>query len=65
MQDTTVEHVFINLSKRSVKILDNEGYDKEVEWKWDREGSEGFAETADAIQNVIHPDKITYCIAVK
>ena len=65
MQDTAVEHVFINISKRSVKILDNEGYDKEVEWKWDLEGAEGFAETADAIQNVIDPDKITYCIAVK
>ena len=33
MLDTDVEHIFINLSKRSIKILDKEGYDKTIEWE--------------------------------
>ena len=42
MTDRVLEQVWINFSQRSVKILDNEGNDKVVTWKWDEEGSEGF-----------------------
>ena len=65
MQETTVEQIFINFSKRSIKIVDNEGYDKTVTWKWDDEGSEGFAETISGIQEVVDHDLITYTFAIK
>ena len=63
MDDRSVEQIFINFSKRSVKILDNEGYDKTVNWKWDIEGAAGFAETVSDIQDAVVPDLITYCFA--
>ena len=63
MDDRSVEQIFINFSKRSVKILDNEGYDKTVNWKWDIEGAAGFAETVSDIQDAVDPDLITYCFA--
>ena len=40
--------IFINFSKRSIKLLDNEGYEQTVEFKFDEEGAEGFAETIGA-----------------
>ncbi|AMO42804.1 hypothetical protein BJD43_gp226 [Cyanophage S-RIM50] len=46
-------------------MVDDEGYEKDVQWKWDQEGSEGFAETVDAIQGTVDSDLITYCFAVK
>ena len=49
MQDTSVEQIYINFSQRSVKIVDDEGAYKTVNWKWDEEGSEGFAETVTQI----------------
>ena len=63
MDDRSVEQIFINFSKRSVKILDNEGYDKTVNWKWDIESAGGFAETVSDIQDAVDPDLITYCFA--
>ena len=63
MDDRSVEQIFINFSKRFVKILDNEGYDKTVNWKWDIEGAAGFAETVSDIQDAVDPDLITYCFA--
>lgn len=65
MSDTSVAQIFVNFSKRKITIMDEEGYEKEVQWKWDQEGSEGFAETVDSIQQVIDADLITYCFAVK
>jgi hypothetical protein len=63
--DAKLAHVFVNFSKRSINIVDDEGYDKTVNWKWDEEGSEGFSETVNEIENILDPDMITYCFAVK
>jgi hypothetical protein len=57
--------VFVNFSKRSINLLDNEGYEKTVNWKWDSEGAEGFAETVSALHNVLDHNMITYQCAVK
>lgn len=65
MSETTLQHVFINFSKRKVTIVDDEGYERDVQWKWDQEGSEGFAETVEQIQHIVDSDLITYCFAVK
>ncbi len=65
MTDKVLEQVWINFSQRSVKILDNEGNDKVVTWKWDEEGSEGFSETVSELEDILDPDMVTYCFAVK
>ena len=65
MSDTSVAQIFVNFSKRKITVMDDEGYEKEVQWKWDKEGSEGFAETVDNIQSAVDSDLITYCFAVK
>ena len=65
MSDTHLTKVFINFSRREVVIMDNEGNDKTVSWKWDDEGSEGFSETVAQIQNVVDEEMITYCLSVK
>ena len=37
-----IDQVFINFSRRSVKIVDSDGYDDTIEWKWNEEGANGF-----------------------
>ena len=43
--ETYLEHIWVNIPQRTVKILDNEGYDEVINWKFDAEGAEGFYET--------------------
>tara|TARA_B100001093_G_scaffold235009_1_gene225332 strand:+ start:250 stop:450 length:201 start_codon:yes stop_codon:yes gene_type:complete len=61
--DTALEHIFINFSKRTVKLMDEEGYENEVSWKFDSEGSNGFAETIKNISESLDSDMVTYCFA--
>ena len=49
--ETYVEHVWLNISKREVTILDNEGYEEKITWKFDEEGAEGFFETFTSIRD--------------
>jgi|TARA_Y100000004_G_C8746985_1_gene340736 hypothetical protein len=58
-------HIFVNFSKRKVTIVDDEGYEKEVQWKMDMEGAAGFSETISEVQEIVDNDMITYCFAVK
>ena len=58
-----MENVFINFSKRQIKLVDEEGYDKVVEWKWDQEGTEGFAETVHMISSTMPEEQVTYMFA--
>ena len=45
--------------------MDDEGYEQTVKFKFDEEGSEGFAETINRISNdpFIDSDMVTYCFA--
>ena len=58
-------HIFINFSNRSVKLVDDEGYEQNVIFKFDEEGAEGFAETVNSINDDpnLDSDMITYCFA--
>ena len=49
--ETYVEHVWLNISKREVTILDNEGYEEKITWKFDEEGAEGVFETLTSIKD--------------
>ena len=54
-----LEHIWVNIPKRSVKILDTEGYEATVTWKFDSDGMEGFTETLQTFQDLPN-DLITY-----
>tara|TARA_B100000131_G_scaffold183887_1_gene177239 strand:- start:231 stop:437 length:207 start_codon:yes stop_codon:yes gene_type:complete len=58
--DTYLEHIWVNVPKRQVKIMDHEGADETVCWKFDEEGAEGFTETLATFKDHIPEDMITY-----
>ena len=61
----TLSHIFVNFSKRKMTLVDDEGYENEVQWKFDEEGTEGLSETIAEVQEIVDNDLITYCFAVK
>ncbi|WAX22992.1 hypothetical protein [Synechococcus phage S-M1] len=61
----SLSHIFVNFSKRKMTLVDDEGYEKDVQWKFDDEGAEGFSETIAEVQEIVDNDLITYCFAVK
>jgi hypothetical protein len=58
--ETYLEHIWVDISRRTVKILDNEGYDEIVQWKFDEEGAEGFSETLTTFNENVPSELITY-----
>lgn len=63
MSSELLDHININFSRRSVTITSSEGKKRTVTWKWDREGSEGFAETVAVIEEATDPEIRTYQFA--
>ena len=57
--------IFINFSKRSIKLFDYEGYEQTVEFKFVDEGADTFAETVNSINDDpnLDSDMVTYCFA--
>ena len=43
--------------------MSSEGEEQTVNWKWDEEGAEGFAETVSAIESATDSEMRTYCFA--
>ncbi|AIX35139.1 hypothetical protein Syn7803US61_15 [Synechococcus phage ACG-2014d] len=64
MEDIYLQHVFVNMSKRQVTLIDDEGYDETVTWKFDEEGAEGFYETLENFRSINNPDLFTYTYEV-
>lgn len=60
MSDTYLEHIWVDISRRSVKIMDSEGVDEVVQWKFDEEGAEGFSETLTTFNENVPAELITY-----
>ncbi|UNH61177.1 hypothetical protein SSZBM1_60 [Synechococcus phage S-SZBM1] len=60
MEATYVDHVIFHFTERRIVVVDNEGYDEEVKFKWDKEGAEGFVETVNSIIESLPPEQITY-----
>jgi len=58
---TYVDHVFMHFPQRRIVVVDNEGYDEEVKFRWDEEGAEGFADTVNCIAESLPSEKLTYC----
>lgn len=58
--ETYLEHIWINVKKREVKIMDNEGYDEIVTWEFNEDGVDGFTETLQHFKRLVPEDMITY-----
>ena len=58
--ETYLEHIWINVKKREVKIMDNEGYDEIVTWDFNEDGVDGFTETLQHFKRLVPEDMITY-----
>tara|TARA_B100001996_G_C18607459_1_gene572366 strand:+ start:107 stop:307 length:201 start_codon:yes stop_codon:yes gene_type:complete len=61
MSDSLLEEVWVNFSSRKITIVSDVGETKEVQWKWDDEGREGFIDTINVIQKIVEPDRLTFC----
>ena len=51
----------MHFPQRRIVVVDNEGYDEEVKFRWDEEGAEGFADTVNCIAESLPSEKLTYC----
>ena len=49
LNEIYLAHVFVNIAKRQIKIISEDGYEDTVTWKFDAEGAEGFADTKTAM----------------
>ena len=58
--ETYLEHIWVNIPQRTVKIMDNEGVDEVINWKFDAEGAEGFYETITQFNENVPEEFITY-----
>ena len=57
---TYLEHIWVNVPKRQVKSMDNEGYDEIVTWEFSEDGVDGFTETLQHFKRLVPDDMITY-----
>ena len=58
--ETYLEHIWVNVAKREVKIMDNEGYDEIVTSEFSQDGVDGFTETLKHFRDMVPEDQITY-----
>jgi len=59
-EEEYLEHIWVDIPKRTVKIMADDGRDEKVQWKFDEEGSEGFTETLATFREYIPEEMITY-----
>ena len=52
-------HDFVNIAKRQIKIISEDGYEDTVTWKFDAEGAEGFADTTTAMIESLDKEMLT------
>lgn len=55
-----LDQVHVNMSKRRITLIDDDGVVKHVDWKWDDEGADGFNDTVQVIKTICDPDMVTY-----
>ena len=58
--ETYLEHIWVNISQRTIRMMDNEGVGELIKWKFDEEGAEGFTETIAEFNKNVPEDLITY-----
>jgi len=63
MNDTFIIHVFINLSKRTITVLDTDGNDRLMEFSHNLEGAQDFTAACSEIADIVDTEMITYTFA--
>ena len=59
LNEIYLAHVFVNIPKRQIKIISEDGYEDTVTWKFDAEGAEGFADTTTAMIESLDKEMLT------
>jgi hypothetical protein len=62
MSDTTLEHCWVHISSRKVVMLDSEGYQEEIQWKFDEDGTEGFSDTIQHIRAMVPEEDFCFVL---
>tara|TARA_B100000214_G_scaffold177042_1_gene127340 strand:- start:966 stop:1163 length:198 start_codon:yes stop_codon:yes gene_type:complete len=63
MNDTFIIHVFINLSKRTITVLDTDGNDRLMDFPHNLEGAQDFTAACSEIADIVDTEMITYTFA--
>tara|TARA_Y100000994_G_C15458043_1_gene345582 strand:- start:332 stop:541 length:210 start_codon:yes stop_codon:yes gene_type:complete len=59
-----LDHVFIDLSKRSIKLVDSDGFESDpLDFGFDLEGAQGFTAAVTTLAEELDTDMITYLFA--
>ena len=59
LNEIYLAHVFVNIAKRQIKIISEDGYEDTDTWKFDAEGAEGFADTTTAMIESLDKEMLT------
>ena len=59
LNEIYLAHVFVNIAKRQIKIISEDGYEDTGTWKFDAEGAEGFADTTTAMIESLDKEMLT------
>lgn len=60
--DALLQHCWIHVSQRRIVLQDDEGYQEEIQWKFDSEGSEGFSETIENIRAAVPEEDLCFVL---
>ena len=63
MNDTFIIHVFIDLSKRTITVLDTDGNDRLMDFPHNLEGAQDFTAACSEIADIVDTEMITYTFA--
>ena len=63
MNETFIIHVFINISKRTITVLDTDGNDRLMEFPHNLEGAQDFTAACSEIADIVDTEMITYTFA--
>ena len=63
MNETFIIHVFINLSKRTITVLDTDGNVRLMEFPHNLEGAQDFTAACSEIADIVDTEMITYTFA--
>ena len=55
-----LEHIWVDIPKRTVKIMADDGVDEVIQWNFNEEWCEGFTETLATFKEYIPEEMITY-----
>jgi len=58
--ETYLEHIWVSIPARNIKILDDQGYDETIQYEFTEEGTEGFTETLASFKQNVPDEMVTF-----